>query len=214
MKTVIRFMAAALLALPTLAHSADRSGVFDFYVLSLSWSPSWCAAAANRKFNRQCDPRLDYGFIAHGLWPQFKRGYPQFCATRLSDRVPEKLGQKYLDIIPSMGLIGHEWRKHGTCSGLDQAGYFATLRAAYDKVRVPPALKTLSSGKSASPEAIETAFRAANPGLAKDEIAVTCSAGRIEEVRICFSKDLTFHTCQEVDRQSCNLKTINIPPPP
>ncbi|MCO6186492.1 ribonuclease [Rhizobium sp. L1K21] len=210
----IRILIAALLLAPASAVAADRAGVFDFYVLSLSWSPSWCSAEPNRKFNRQCDPRLDYRFIVHGLWPQFEKGYPQFCATRLPDRVPETLGQQYLDIIPSMGLIGHEWRKHGTCSGLDQSAYFAKLREAYGKIRVPPALANLASGKSASPEAIETAFSAANPGLAKDAIAVTCSAKQIEEVRICFSKDLTFRTCPEVDRQSCPLNSINIPPPP
>jgi len=37
------FIATLLLwAVPALAGS-DRAGVFDYYVLSLSWSPTWCA---------------------------------------------------------------------------------------------------------------------------------------------------------------------------
>ncbi len=204
--------AALVLCLPSLAPAADRSGVFDFYVLSLSWSPSWCAANPDKANTRQCDPRNDYGFIVHGLWPQFERGYPQFCATRQPDRVPDSLGRRVLNIIPSMGLVGHEWRKHGTCSGLTQLEYFEKLRSAFEKVRVPPALQKLETGRSASPAALEKAFMAANPGLEKDAIAVTCERKRIQEVRICLSKDLQFRACREVDNQSCPLNTIDIPP--
>ncbi len=214
MKLVARILLALLLSAPGYAAHADKAGVFDFYVLSLSWSPSWCAANSDRRDTRQCDPQNDFGFIVHGLWPQYERGYPDHCPTRYSDRVPDRLGRRYLDITPSMGLIGHEWRKHGTCSGLDQAGYLETVREAYELVRIPPALQKLPSGRSASPEAIERAFIAANPSLAKDAIAVTCTNGRIDEVRICFSKDLKFRACREVDRQSCRLKSVNIPPIP
>ncbi len=214
MKLIVRILLALVLSAPAYAARADKAGVFDFYVLSLSWSPSWCAVNPDRRDTRQCDPRNDFGFIVHGLWPQYERGFPDHCPTRYSDRVPDRLGRRYLDITPSMGLIGHEWRKHGTCSGLDQAGYLEKVREAYEQVRIPPALQTLSSGRSASPEAIEKAFMAANPTLSKDAIAVTCTNGRIDEVRLCFSKDLKFRACREVDRQSCRLKSVNIPPIP
>lgn len=185
---------------------------FDFYVLSLSWSPSWCATHPEAKNSQQCDPSKDYGFIVHGLWPQNEHGYPQFCPTRQSDRVPDQLGRRYLDIIPSMGLIGHEWRKHGVCSGLTQADYLAKMRAAYDAVKIPPALVHLQQTKSASPELLEKAFVAANPGMTADGIAISCSAKMLNEIRICLNKDLSFRACDEVDRQSCPLGSVNIPP--
>ncbi len=210
MKYFLTALAFTGLALPQHLRAAD----FDFYVLSLSWSPSWCATNRNSSNSRQCDPRENFGFIVHGLWPQNEHGYPQYCPTRLSDRVPSQLGKRYLDIIPSMGLIGHEWRKHGTCSGLDQTGYFAKVREAYELVQIPPVLETLAKGVSASPDAVEKAFIAANKGLPRDAIAVTCSGKMIEEVRICFDKSLNFRACAEVDRSACRLPNVKIPPIP
>ena len=220
MRTWLQLMAgAALLACGILPASGALAGSqpassFDFYVLSLSWSPSWCATNPNGRKSMQCDPDKDFGFIVHGLWPQNESGYPEFCPTREPDRVPDSLGRRYLDIIPSMGLIGHEWRKHGTCSGLRQADYLQTLRAAYDKVTIPPALKKLDTARSANPGDLEKAFLAANPGMSARGIAVSCSSRMLQEIRICFTKDLQFRDCAEVDADACPLKSINIPPVP
>src|SRR5579862_285274 len=96
-------------------HAAEAStpGRFDYYVLSLSWSPQHCASA-DRQDDAQCGIRR-YGFVLHGLWPQDERGYPESCATTmLSNSTVEKM----LDIMPSPELVRHEWAKHGTCSGL------------------------------------------------------------------------------------------------
>lgn len=218
MKTMLSAGFAGLLALTTLfagpAFSAgDQSKQsFDFYVLSLSWSPSWCATHPQGQKTMQCDPSKDFGFIVHGLWPQNESGYPEFCATRESDRVPDNLGRRYFDIIPSMGLIGHEWRKHGTCSGMKQADYLQTIRNAYDKVTIPPSLAKLDQAKSANPGDIEKAFLAANPAMSPKGIAVSCSSKMLQEIRICMTKDLQFRDCVEVDADACPLKSINIPP--
>jgi ribonuclease T2 len=63
-----------------------------------------------------------------------------------------------------------------------------------------------------SPEAVERAFVAANPGLAPDMVAVTCDRTRLREVRICMDKDLRFRACAEVDRQACRRQEIRLPP--
>ena len=185
---------------------------FDFYVLSLSWSPTWCAGNDAGGRTQQCRRGEDNGFIAHGLWPQNERGYPEFCPTRQPDRVPESLGRTVLDIIPSMGLIGHQWRKHGSCSGLGQKDYFAVTRAAFERVDIPAALTPQRGGSRLSPDAVEAAFIAANPGLDRKGIAVTCEGGRLEEVRICMTADLSFRTCPAVDRAGCRAKSIDQPP--
>lgn len=185
---------------------------FDFYVLSLSWSPSWCAENDARAGGEQCRKGGGYGFIVHGLWPQYERGYPEFCPTRQPDRVPDALGRTVMDIIPSMGLIGHQWRKHGSCSGLGQKDYFSVVRAARERIAVPPGLARIRARERMSPEAVEQAFLTANPGLARKGVAVTCEDGRLAEVRICLTRDLAFRPCPEVDRAACRAKTVELPP--
>ena len=202
---------AARKAPETLAKVPVGKG-FDFYVLSLSWSPTWCAGNDAGGKTQQCRRGEDNGFIVHGLWPQNDRGYPEFCPTRQPDRVPENLGRTVMDIIPSMGLIGHQWRKHGSCSGLGQKDYFAVTRAAWEHVRIPADLAPQSGGTRLSPDAVEHAFIAANPGMDRQGIAITCEDGQLEEVRICMTPALAFRPCPEVDRAGCRAKTIEQPP--
>ncbi len=189
---------------PQAGHAASA---FDFYVLSLSWSPSWCAENDRGARTAQC--RKAHGFIVHGLWPQAESGFPQFCRSSEPARVPERLGRSLFDLMPSMGLIGHQWRKHGTCSGLSQADYFQTLRAARERITLPPALD--DAEERLTPAAIERLLTEANPGLTPDGLAVTCDGGKLDEVRICLTKDLDFRACREVDRAGCRARTLTIP---
>ena len=101
---------------------------FDFYVLSLSWSPSYCEAEGDNANRQQCDIGRPYAFVVHGLWPQFERGFPADCDTAEREVDNDTLRSLY-DIMPSSGLIRHEWRKHGTCSGLSQHDYFHVAAA-------------------------------------------------------------------------------------
>ncbi|MDX3927240.1 MAG: ribonuclease [Shinella sp.] len=196
---------------PPVAALPEGKG-FDFYVLSLSWSPTWCAENDAAGRTEQCRRGNRHGFIVHGLWPQYDRGYPDFCPSRQPDRVPEALGRSVMDIIPSMGLIGHQWRKHGTCSGLSQKDYFAVTRAARDRIVLPEALEDAQTTQRTSPEDIEKSLIAANPGLTQEGLAVTCRDGRLEEVRICLTRDLSFRECPEVDRDACRADSITRPP--
>jgi ribonuclease T2 len=192
-------------------HVRAQAAEFDYYVLSLSWSPSWCEANDRGGRTAQCNSRHRYGFIAHGLWPQRARGWLQDCHSNEPDRVPEALARSYFDIIPSAGLAGHEWRKHGTCTGLSQNDYFRTLRAAYSKVLVPPVVFNGALDRKLGTDQIEALFMRVNAGLTRDAIAVSCDDGRLSEIRICMSKSLGYVGCPEVDRRSCRLKTITLP---
>ncbi|MBX9455594.1 MAG: ribonuclease [Rhizobium sp.] len=195
------------LAAPQVAHADD----FDFYVLSLSWSPSWCASNDRDGSSAQCDGRRPYRFIAHGLWPQNERGWPEYCRSREPERVPQSLARTLYDIIPSAGLAGHEWRKHGTCTGLSQRVYFDTLRAAYRKVRLPPVIFDGRIPRRLAIAEIEALFGRANPGLRPDSIAVTCNGGQLTEIRICMTKSLGFRACEEVDRNACRSRLVSVP---
>lgn len=186
---------------------------FDFYVLALSWSPSYCASYGDRANRQQCEANEPFGFVVHGLWPQFASGYPTACPTDRPLSVPRALSDAMLDIMPSTGLIRHEWSEHGTCSGLSQDDYFATTRMAFDKIAIPPSLVAPTQIRTVDPDSIEDAFVAANPGMPNDAIAVTCDRRYIRDIRICLSRDLSgFVPCPEVDANDCRKPGAVMPP--
>src|SRR5205085_3223677 len=200
-----------------MASAQDRRqnapGEFDFYVLALSWSPSFCEAAAERgnsgRSQVQCE--RPYSFVVHGLWPQYERGFPEYC-QRPSPRLDRNIMTSMLDLMPAPGLIFAEWDKHGTCSGLPARAYFETIRKARSAVKIPPEYLELSAAKTVAPAEIEDAFIKANPGLSTSAIAVTCNRTRLSEVRICLSKDLQFRSCEEIDRRGCRRDQVSMPP--
>jgi len=213
-----RVIAIGLLVLAALIFfmaqaAAERAGRFDYYVLALSWSPSYCARAGRDADPMQCQAAKPYRFIVHGLWPQYERGYPDFCEGAGPRNAPYETVERILDIMPSRGLARHQWRKHGSCSGLAPDDYFALTRRAFDKVKIPAAFRTTERGGRIAPDAVETAFRLANPGLRDTAMAVTCRDGRLAEVRICFTRDLEFRSCRAVDRRACRQGQIHVPAP-
>ncbi|SOC93168.1 ribonuclease T2 [Rhizobium sp. AN5] len=185
---------------------------FDFYVLSLSWSPAFCASSEGSGNRQQCGSDRRYGFVVHGLWPQNETGYPEFCTSSEPDRVPDAIGRTMFDIMPSMGLIGHQWRKHGACSGLSQKDYFSATRTAFEAVKLPETIASGAKGATLSADAIETAFTDANPGMSKRGVSISCDGKRLEEVRICLNKDMTFRDCPELDRKGCRVSATEIVP--
>ncbi len=126
---------------PTLA--GGRPGDFDFYVLSLSWSPSWCESDDDADGSDQCAAGRKFAFVVHGLWPQYDRGWPDFCTDARRDRPSWDAVRSMLDIMPDPGLVRHEWAKHGTCSGLSSADYLKTVRAAREAIAIPAAYHSL-----------------------------------------------------------------------
>jgi ribonuclease T2 len=207
----------ALIGGPAAAQDARQNtpGEFDYYVLSLSWSPSFCAASeergnSGRSQRAQCGGR-PFSFVVHGLWPQYEHGYPEYC-QRPSPRLDRNIMVSMLDLMPAPGLIYNEWDKHGTCSGLGERAYFETIRKARAAVKIPPEFLQLSEEKTVAPSDVEDAFVKANPGLSPGAIAVTCNRTRLSEVRICLSKDLQFRDCEEIDKSACRRDQVTMPP--
>jgi ribonuclease T2 len=204
-----RLLVAVAASIAAFIGTAAKADAFDFYVLSLSWSPTWCKAEPGRVGDRQCKEQRR--FIVHGLWPQNERGWPQYCRSNEPDRVPSSMMRVIGDVMPSIGLAGHEWRKHGACSGLSQERYFRLLKEAYGRIKLPATVFDGKIERRLGVDDIETLMTKANPGLPRDGVAVSCDAGKFEEIRICMTKSLGFRACDEVDRQSCRLKTVSIP---
>jgi ribonuclease T2 len=219
-RILVSFGCLALLVISAAgtASAQDRRqntpGEFDFYVLSLSWSPSFCEEASERgnsgRSGAQCGGR-PFSFVVHGLWPQYEHGFPDYC-ERPSPRLDRNIMTSMLDIMPAPGLIFSEWDKHGTCSGLGARAYFETIRKARSAVKIPPEFLELTDTKTIAPSEIEDAFIKANPGLSNTAMAVICDRSRLSEVRICMSKDLQFRACEEIDRRACRRDQVTMPP--
>jgi ribonuclease T2 len=197
---------------PAQDRRQNQSGQFDFYVLALSWSPSFCESTAERgrESREQCGAR-PYSFVVHGLWPQYERGFPEFCQVP-APRLDRNIVSSMLDLMPAPRLIFNEWDKHGTCSGLSPRAYFDTIRKARAIVKIPEEYLDLKTPRTVSPGEVETAFVKANPGLKPTAIAITCDSRRLNEVRLCVNKDFSFRDCPEIGRRACRRDRLVMPP--
>ncbi len=186
----------------TQSRIATATGNFDFYLLNLSWSPEYCHSHSEAA---ECAQHAT--FVLHGLWPQNNDGtYPQNCASASSPNPSQ-----FSDIYPEAGLLEHEWRTHGACSGLAANDFFSTARAAYQSVKIPAELSNLSSQTSLSPDQIAALFTQSNPGLTRESIAISCGHNYLTAVEVCLSKSLHPIACPAV--RSCRASTIRIVPP-
>ncbi|MGE0213714.1 MAG: ribonuclease T, partial [Parvibaculaceae bacterium] len=154
-------------------------------------------------------------FVVHGLWPQHARGWPEFCDTR-ERWVPDERIRDMLPIMPSKRLIIHEWRKHGTCSGLSQDEYFGLTQRLFEKVRIPARYLSPTALVSVSPGQLADDFVKSNAWLDHGMIAVDCGnrrdRARLQEIKICFSPDGEPTRCGANERQQCRASTIQMPP--
>ncbi len=185
-------------------------GSFDFYVLTLSWSSGFCETGGDDKGKAQCDAGSGLGFVVHGLWPQYEHGFPSNCGSGEVSRIALNEAR---GLFPDEGLARYEWSKHGTCSGKNAQAYFADVRRAREAITIPEDYRQPAGEQSVAPIDIARAFISANSGLRLNALAVACKSQTLQEVRICFSKDLReFHACPEVTRGACRTREIRVPP--
>ncbi|HEY6545057.1 MAG TPA: ribonuclease T2 [Dokdonella sp.] len=191
-------------------HAAARIAAagYDYFVMALSWSPTYCMA--NPREREQCGGR-GHGFILHGLWPQYERGGgPQQCRHQ---RTPDATTvERALAFMPSRRLVHHEWRAHGTCSGLDPAGYFDLSDRAFASIDVPPSLQPPAAAKRVRTADLRAMLRAANPALRDDMLSLHCTDDRLVEVRVCLDLALEPRRCGKRMRDACpQSRPITIP---
>ena len=207
-----RILALLILTFATpLRAEGERAGDFDYYVLSLSWSPSWCALEGDDRQAPECAAGAGRGFTLHGLWPQYEAGWPSYCAT------PEREASRrqtaaMADLMGSAGLAWHQWKKHGRCSGLAPGDYFDLSRLAYGRIERPAVLRDLGREVTLPARVIEEAFLEVNPDLGPHMLTVTCRADRVQEVRICLTRDLEPRDCGADVRRDCTLPDARLPP--
>lgn len=217
----LRVAAGVLLALLSAAaaqarhHDRDAApppGQFDYYLLSLSWSPAFCLDAPDAD---ECRGPRSFGLIVHGLWPQVDGG-PRIGHCDAHRRPDDALVDGIADLMPARGLVYHEWSEHGSCSGLEPAGYFATVRRAREQFTVPAELRAPAAPVVQRTAALVASLRAANPGFPDGSLFVTCTrqdVPRLREVRACLDRDLAPRRCAgDVLRGACRAPQLLVPP--
>ena len=206
---MIRAATLALLATPAWAEPEG----FDYFVLALSWSPTWCALEGRVRGSPQCEDDADFAWTLHGLWPQYEEGWPADCRTRWPD--PSRAETAAMaDVMGSAGLAWRQWGKHGSCAGTSAQEYFAFSREAYEAVAIPPEFARLPRPVTLPASLVEEAFLQADPSLTADGVTVTCEGGMIQEVRLCLTLDLRPRDCAPDARRDCALGDALMEPVP
>ena len=202
MKQVMVWLVGSLLWISA-TQGKGYAGEFDYYAMALSWSPEHCAIKPGDR--EQCARKL--GFVLHGLWPQYQRGYPASC-TR--ERLDADMEQQFAGLYPSRFLYRHEWEKHGTCSGLSQEAFHQLASDLRQKVKIPAAYQSPEEPLRKNSFQLKADLASASEWLAPDNITVACADGGrfLREIYICVNKEgADAVTCsaemQKRERRSC-----------
>ena len=200
MRSLARYLLIPLLALTCAAQAKDEPGVFDYWILALSWSPQYCQ---DRPRDLQCVN--SYNFVVHGLWPQYEaKGWPEDCAD--VERVDKKLVSRMMAIMPSPPLIQRQWQEHGSCSGMAAEDYFLTVERAHRSLLMPAIYQDVAEDLRTTYQEIEQTLIRSNESLTPESIAVMCSGRYLREVRICYDKEFNPRACGEGVRDRCGKK--------
>ena len=200
----MRVLGVLLLTAGMAFAEGEAAGDFDYYVMALSWSPTWCALEGDRRGSPQCDDDADNGWVLHGLWPQYEAGWPSYCPTNA--RNPSRADTRdEADLFGSSGNAWHQWNKHGRCTGLTADNYYQLAREAYGRVTRPEIFRKLEDPVRLPASVVEQAFLEDNPKLAPDQITITCKSGRIQEARICLTRNLEPRRCGRDVIRDCSM---------
>jgi len=151
----------------SLAVATSTKPAFDFYLMVMTWHAAFCADGHGR--DQECRVPAPRPLVIHGLWPERlePRTYPHDCnAPRL--RLDQAITDSLREYMPGMavGLHEHEWREHGSCSGLDADAYFTqAYLLARDLDTAMERQLTTRAGDEITAAQMRAAADAATPGL-------------------------------------------------
>lgn len=170
--------------------SRGATGRFDFLLLSLSWSPAYCATARGGNNDEQCAQPGRHGFVVHGLWPQYSDGsWPQCCAD-VAPLHPSPVVDELAKVMPGLGLRRHEWKKHGSCVTTSQDEYFGRIMRVVATHRLGPDAASVS-GKRLPVSQLKQYW----PTLPPSSLSPACQGGILTEMRLCLSPALSPIPC-------------------
>lgn len=165
------------------------------YMLSASWSPEFCKGREMEARHRmQCSGRNGrFGFVAHGLWPDGRGAWPQYCSTQRTVSAAE--ARKNMCMMPSARLIASQWTKHGSCMSQRPETYFKITRILWDSI-VWPETDRLSREDGLTAGMLRDAFIQTNPAWPREAIGIDINQrGWLQELRLCYSKKFMPTAC-------------------
>lgn len=206
-----------VLLLTPLAGGAEPARVdYDHYLLALSVAPAFCEDAPQRKQEyAQCRALSAAAFAAmpltlHGLWPnRLGRDHPAWCGDEVRGafcslpplELPADLRARLARAMPATAdcLDRYQWAKHGSCSGLAEADYFAASAALTERVNRAIGKEIAQhAGREISLAAVRETLSRTDPAL-RDAVSFDCRTPRtsdpakrrpmLREVRIHFERD-------------------------
>lgn len=195
---VLLVLCGMVVALAAKRHGAKTPGEFDYYILSLSWAPNYCAGHPDDN-STECRRGQHSSFVLHGLWPQSNAGTSPVDCGGVSP-ASSALVLEMANYYPSRGLVQYEWQTHGSCSGLSAADYFSAVKRALHAIRIPDAYRNLSRDQTLSVSEMEKAFAATNNARA-DAFRISCHEGELVNVEACLTKDLALQSCTASARE-------------
>jgi ribonuclease T2 len=215
MKSVTAWLTIITISLVTVAagrkhHKTHAATEFDYYLLSLSWAPTYCAGHPQDK-SSECKTGNHTAFVLHGLWPSSNADPMKPLNCKPASPVSASIVQHMLEYFPSKYLVQHEWNKHGTCSGVSPAEYFAKVEQAYKAVQVPERYQKLSHSEQISVGDVEQDFSQAN-GAPTEAFRLSCHGGELVAVEVCLGKDLHYQACPKNARE-CTSQQVKLAPP-
>ncbi|WP_115367738.1 ribonuclease T2 family protein [Alteripontixanthobacter maritimus] len=188
--------AAQRVSVPTVRVDGPRRTMpTTGYTLALSWSPEFCKSREGQaRHAAQCSGKNGrFGLIVHGLWPQGRGGWPQWCPTR--SRVSPAEAARNMCMMPGARLQARQWVKHGSCMTRRPRTYFKVTRILWNSLRIPE-LDRLSRQEGLSAGDIRTAFASANKGWPARAIGIKLNGrGWLQELRLCYSRRFRPEPC-------------------
>jgi ribonuclease T2 len=165
------------------------------YTLALSWAPEFCKGREGRRADAvQCSGRNGrFGLVVHGLWPDGRSTWPQWCPT------PRKLSphevRRNVCMMPSALLQTRQWAKHGSCMVRRPETYFAVTRTLWDSLRLPD-LDRLSKEPGLTAGMLRDRWTIANPAWPRSAVGIKLNEGGwLQELRLCYRKDFMPTAC-------------------
>jgi len=213
--TNMKVRCALAFALAAACHhdKAAPPSSFGLYLLAMQWAPNACCAHPGKEAGAESCGALAGSYAAthvtlHGLWPSYTddesrgrpRPWPQYCGALAHCEhdedascapgvpVPPDLAARAPAYITDHGALAtHEWSKHGSCTRLSPAAYFAAELAAIRSLPGDgtPDVLSAAAGKDVARADLSRAF-----GIPPEAVALGCDAHcELTQVGFCLGHD-------------------------
>ena len=188
----------------------------DYLTLVLSWSPTYCLSDAGKRDRQQCSSKRSYAFVVHGLWPQYEKGWPDYCAGEKAPWIEDDTLELAQTFMPSRKLVIHEWKKHGTCYSSQPEAYFDATETLFRSINIPRQHQNPKDWITTSPQDLKSAFLEANPQFPTQGISIHCGNARdraqLKEIRLCYDRTGAPRNCGGNEKRQCRAKQLVMPP--